>query len=89
MPVVRVYNPNLLSPTNANIRTYPAQKPMAWRAMSAFYSCVLRPLCWAGVLLEQRDQGSKRSDAVFLKTPLWRAWLQLDTDDLVEPAKRH
>ena len=66
-----------------------SDKPMAWRATSAFYSCVLRPLCWAGVLLEHRDQGSKRSDAVFLKTPLWPAWLQLDTDNLVEPAQRH
>ena len=64
-------------------------KPMAWRATSAFYSCVLRPLCWAGVLLEHRTQGSKRSDAVYLKTPLWPAWLQLDTDDIVEPAQRH
>ena len=31
------------------------EEPMAWRATSAFYSCVLRPLCWAGVLLEHRD----------------------------------
>ncbi|MDA9318374.1 hypothetical protein N9Q54_00885 [Octadecabacter sp.] len=64
-------------------------KPMAWRATSALYSCVLRPLCWAGLLLEHKDQGSKRSDAVYLKTPLWAAWSQLDTDDIVEPAQRH
>ena len=64
-------------------------EPMAWRATSAFYSCVLRPLCWAGLLLEHKDKGSKRSDAVYLKTPLWPAWLQLDTDDIVEPAQRH
>lgn len=63
--------------------------PMAWRATSAFYSCVLRPLCWAGLLLEHRTQGSKRSDAVYLKTPLWPAWLQLDTDGIVKPAQRH
>ena len=62
---------------------------MAWRATSAFYSCVLRPLCWAGVLLEHRTQGSKRSDAVYLKTPLWPAWLRLDTDNMVLPAQRH
>jgi hypothetical protein len=49
----------------------------------------LRPLCWAGLLLEHKDQGSKRSDAVYLKTPLWPAWLQLDTDDIVKPAPRH
>ena len=64
-------------------------EPMAWRATSAFYSCVLRPLCWAGVLLEHRTQGSRRSDAVYLKTPLWSAWLQLDTDNMVLPAQRH
>ena len=63
--------------------------PMAWRATSAFYSCVLRPLCWAGLLLEHRTQGSKRSDAVYLKTALWPAWLQLDTDDIVVSAQRH
>ena len=50
---------------------------------------VLRPLCWAGVLLEHWDQGSKRSEAVYLKTPLWAAWLQLDTDNIVQPAQRH
>jgi hypothetical protein len=66
-----------------------SDEPMAWRATSALYSCVLRPLCWAGLLLEHKDQGSKRSDAVYLKTPLWAAWLQLDTDDIVEPAQRH
>ena len=64
-----------------------SEEPMAWRATSAFYSCVLRPLCWAGVLIEHRDQGSKRSDAVYLKTPLWPAWLQLDTDNMVKPAQ--
>ena len=63
--------------------------PMAWRATSGFYCCVLRPLCWAGVLLEHWDQGSKRSEAVYLKTPLWAAWLQLDTDNIVQPAQRH
>ena len=63
--------------------------PMAWRATSAFYSCVLRPMRWAGLLLEHKDQGSKRSEAVYLKTPLWPAWLQLDTDDIVSPAQLH
>ena len=66
-----------------------SDEPMAWRATSAFYSCVLHPLCWAGVLLEHRDQGSKRSDAVYLKTPLWAEWLQLGTDKIVKPAQRH
>jgi hypothetical protein len=66
-----------------------SEEPMAWRATSAFYSCVLRPLCWVGLLLEHKDQGSKRSEAVYLKTSLWPAWLQLDTDEIVKPAQRH
>jgi hypothetical protein len=63
--------------------------PMAWRATSAFYACVLRPLCWAGLLTAQHTQAAKRSEAAYFKTPLWAAWLQLDTDDSVSPAQRH
>ena len=66
-----------------------SDEPMAWRATSAFYCCVLRPLCWAGVLLEHRDQGSRRVAATYFKTPLWTEWLKLDTDYLAKPAQRH
>lgn len=63
--------------------------PMAWRATSSFYCCVLRPLCWAGLLSSHKSQDERRAEAAYFKTPLWRAWLKLDTDDMVEPAPRH
>jgi hypothetical protein len=64
-------------------------EPMAWRATSSFYSCVMRPLCWAGLLSSQQSPGARNSDAGYFKTPLWRAWLKLDTDDMINPAQRH
>lgn len=63
--------------------------PTAWRATSSFYCCVLRPLCWVGLLSSYQAQDERRRDAAYFKTPLWRAWLKLDTDDMVEPAQRH
>ena len=51
--------------------------------MSGLYINVLRPLCWAGLLQKTEDAGNLRhSDAVFTKTPLWQAALQLDTDGM-------
>ena len=51
---------------------------------------VLRPLCWAGLLQQGRGTASYRfEEAVFMKTPLWRATLALDTDAQVAPATRH
>tara|TARA_B110000046_G_scaffold77454_1_gene85539 strand:- start:75 stop:794 length:720 start_codon:yes stop_codon:yes gene_type:complete len=63
--------------------------PMAWRATSSFYCCVLRPLCWAGLLTAHQAQDDKRLEAAYFKTPLWPVWLTLDTDNMVEPAQRH
>ena len=57
--------------------------------VSSLYVQVLRPLCWTGLLHEQRQDGFRLSTSIFTKTPLWRAALQLDTDDLVKPAARH
>ncbi|MEH6786865.1 MAG: hypothetical protein V7673_06025 [Paracoccus sp. (in: a-proteobacteria)] len=58
--------------------------------MSGLYVQVLRPLCWAG-LLEKQDGASRyrSEDALFVKTPLWRSALRLDTDAEVAPATRH
>jgi hypothetical protein len=58
--------------------------------MSGLYVQVLRPLCWAG-LLEKQDGASRyrSEDALFVKTPLWRSALVLDTDAEVAPATRH
>ena len=58
--------------------------------MSGLYVQILRPLCWAG-LLEKQDGASRyrSGDALFVKTPLWRSALRLDTDAEVAPATRH
>lgn len=58
--------------------------------MGQLYIQVLRPLCWAGLLQQERGEPSYRSeDAVFVKTPLWRATLRLATDEMVGRAQRH
>ena len=58
--------------------------------MGQFYIQVLRPLCWAGMLQQERGAASYRSeDAVFMKSPLWRAALPLNTDGLAGRATRH
>ena len=58
----------------------------AWREMAAFSSYVLRPLEWAGLLVQQREETQQRRHThhVF-KTPLWRSALKLDTDHLLQP----
>lgn len=54
-----------------------------WREMAAFSACVLRPLKWAGLLMETRkDDGGKHICHVF-KTSLWRSAIKLDTDDML------
>ena len=58
--------------------------------MGQLYIQVLRPLCWAGLLQQGRGTASYRfEEAMFMKTPLWRAALRLDTDHLVHGATRH
>ena len=56
-----------------------------WREIAAFSSCVLRPLEWAGLLVQPHEErGAKHVHHVF-KTPLWRSTLMLDTDDMLRP----
>ena len=58
--------------------------------MGQLYIQVLRPLCWAGLLQQERGTASYRfEEAVFMKTPLWRSALVLDTDAEGAPATRH
>jgi hypothetical protein len=58
--------------------------------MGQLYIQVLRPLCWAGLLQQERGKASYRfEEAVFMKTPLWRAALRLETDRLVRKQIRH
>jgi len=56
-----------------------------WREMAAFSSCVLRPLEWAGLLMETREERAGKNVHHVFKTPLWRSALKLDTDDMLHP----
>ena len=59
-------------------------------ALGGLYVQVLRPLCWSGLLVEHRAPGTiSFGSRSFIKTPLWRAALQLDTDKYVHTATRH
>ena len=55
----------------------------------ALYAHVLRPLCWAGLLSEQRQGRGLERVRVFVKTPLWAAALHLPTDKHVTSPTRH
>ena len=60
-----------------------------WREMAAFSTCVLRPLEWAGLLVQTREaRDGKHLHHVF-KTPLWRSAMRLDTDNLLRPVLVH
>ena len=52
------------------------------------FTHVLRPLNWIGFLAETSGS-DRRSDKTYWKTPLWRACLQLSTDDMVDAPSRH
>ncbi|SPJ26137.1 hypothetical protein PAA8504_03993 [Palleronia abyssalis] len=56
-----------------------------WREMAAFSSCVLRPLEWAGLLIETRGNYAGKQVCHVLKSPLWRSALILDTDEMLRP----
>ncbi|MFT5438258.1 MAG: hypothetical protein ACI9MJ_000116 [Alphaproteobacteria bacterium] len=56
-----------------------------WREMAAFSSCVVRPLEWAGLLAQTREEREGRHVHHVFNTPLWRSALQLDTDDMLQP----
>ena len=58
--------------------------------MGSLYVNVLRPLCWTGLLFEHESKDFLLSETrIFSKTPLWRAALRLDTDDLIRSETRH
>ncbi|TYO89265.1 hypothetical protein [Oceanicella actignis] len=57
--------------------------------MGQLYIQVLRPLCWAGLLQQEHGAAGYRfEEAVFMKTPLWRAALRLETDGVARGAAR-
>lgn len=45
---------------------------------SALYDGVLVPLVWTGLLREDMSQGRKLSERIYMITPLWRRYLELD-----------
>ena len=53
------------------------------------YSHILRPLCWTGLLSEHKSGHGYLRDRIYLKTPLWKAALKLETDPMVSKAVRH
>jgi hypothetical protein len=56
-----------------------------WRKMAAFSSCVLRPLDWAGLLVQVDEQREGKHLHHVFKTPLWRSAMKLDTDHMLRP----
>ncbi len=60
-----------------------------WREMAAFSSCVLRPLIWAGLLSETREDNKEKPVCHIFKTPLWRSSLNLDTDSMLRSIPVH
>ncbi|WP_394199567.1 hypothetical protein [Litoreibacter albidus] len=52
------------------------------------FTHVLQPLSWIG-FLEETSEGGRLSDRTYWKTPLWRAYLQLETDDMAHVPNRH
>lgn len=67
-----------------------APYPRYDEVMGRLYGQVLRPLCWSGLLQQVQSKHSYRTEeAVFMKTPLWRAALRLETDGVVRGATRH
>lgn len=56
-----------------------------WREMAAFSACVLRPLEWAGLLTQTREDGDDKPVHHIFKTALWRSSLKLDTDNMLKP----
>ena len=60
-----------------------------WRAFAAFRHCVLEPLCWAGLLVEVPEPRQRLENRHYVKTPLWRAALSLETDNALRPRQVH
>lgn len=57
---------------------------VGWREMAAFSSCVLRPLEWAGLLVETDEERAGKHVHHIFKTSLWRSALNLDTDGMLQ-----
>jgi hypothetical protein len=58
-----------------------------WREMAMFSSCVLRPLEWAGLLVQTAEEREGKHLHHVFKTPLWRSALTLNTDGMLQPIR--
>ena len=56
-----------------------------WRKIAVFSSCVLRPLEWAGLIVQVDEQREGKHLHHVFKTQLWRSAMKLDTDHLLQP----
>ena len=56
-----------------------------WREMAAFSTCVLRPLEWAGLLVQTSGEVDGEPANHVFKTPLWRSAMKLDLDHMLQP----
>ncbi len=54
-----------------------------------FFSYVLKPLEWAGLISVLEVEGGSRGDWMYFKTPLWGEVLRLDTEEMVTLTVRH
>lgn len=66
-----------------------SEQDAGWREFAAFCSCILVPLCWAGLLAEVAEPRQRLADRQYFKTPLWRSVLILDTDSALRPTQLH
>lgn len=55
--------------------------PFDSSVLSAFKLNVIRPLCWLGLLREDREGLGFLEDGTLVKTPLWSASLKLESDN--------
>ena len=63
--------------------SYPEPAKMTvetWAERSALRYDIIRPLCWLGLLHEDREGLTIWQDGTYHKTPLWAACLKLDSD---------
>jgi hypothetical protein len=58
----------------------PRSREQQWHAESELYTGLLRPLCWAGLLDEQRSRSGGLVANTYQKTKLWRDMFALKTD---------
>jgi hypothetical protein len=67
----------------------PRNREQQWEAEGELYVGVLRPLCWAGLLVEQRSRGGGLAAHTYQKTKLWSSIFALKTDSMVRTPMLH